>query len=229
MPLLSDNMKEGKIVYWNKKEGDEVEADDVLAEVETDKATMEVIGYVEGTLLYVGVKEGDAAKINDIIAIVGKEGTDVQPILDAEKAKQEEEKPEKESKEPKEEKKKSSKEKAPAKEKKEKKKSSKTSGGRIKVSPLARKLAEEKGIDLEEVDGTGDGGRIIKRDIDNFKPQEKATSTKGARPAEFIPAGEEGYYDTSITQMRKTIARRLGESKFTAPHFYLTIEVNMDK
>src|SRR5699024_10869154 len=192
-------------------------------------ATMEVIGYVEGTLLYVGVKEGDAAKINDIIAIVGKEGTDVQPILDAEKAKQEEEKPEKESKEPKEEKKKSSKEKAPAKEKKEKKKKSKTSGGRIKVSPLARKLAEEKGIDLEEVDGTGDGGRIIKRDIDNFKPQEKATSTKGARPAEFIPAGEEGYYDTSITQMRKTIARRLGESKFTAPHFYLTIEVNMDK
>ncbi len=229
MPLLSDTMKEGKIVSWNKKEGDKVEADDVLAEVETDKATMEVIGYVEGTLLHIGVKEGEAAKVNAIIAIVGKEGTDIQPLLDAEGSEEKEKEAPKEA--DKEKDKDKAEEKVPAakKDTAPKKKtdsgSSKTSEGRIKVSPLARKLAEEKNIDLEQVSGTGDGGRIIKRDIDNFKPQEVE---KAAQAPAFAPAGEEGYFDTPLSQMRKTIARRLGESKFTAPHFYLTIEVNMD-
>ncbi len=223
MPLLSDTMKEGKIVSWQKKEGDKVDADDVLAEVETDKATMEVIGYVDGTLLYVGVKEGEAAKVNEIIAIVGKEGTDIQPILDAESSKGgvEEEPDGAEEKQ----------EEAPqsaeqqAEETKATSASTETADGRIKVSPLARKLAKEKGIDLADVSGSGDGGRIIKRDIDNFKPKAKE---KKAGAAPFAPVGEEGHYDTSLTQMRKTIARRLAESKYTAPHFYLTVEVNMD-
>lgn len=220
MPLLSDTMTEGKIVSWNKKVGDKVTEDDVLAEVETDKATMEVIGYVEGTLLYVGVEEGNAAKINSIIAIVGKEGTDYQPILDAE-----EEDKDKGEEAPAEDKGEEKEEKSQAAPEKKKKSSSKTSGGRIKASPLAKKMAEEKDIDLEDVEGTGDGGRIIKRDIENYVPKPQAAAAGGTG----VVAGEEGYEDTSISQMRKTIARRLGESKFTAPHFYLTIELNMDE
>src|SRR5690625_2678926 len=222
MPLLSDTMKEGKIVSWNVKEGEEVGADDVLAEVETDKATMEVIGYVDGTLLHIGVPEGEAAKINSIIAIVGKEGTDIQPILDAENRESEDKKEEEQPKED------AAGEKTPAKEKKDtSKKKSKTKEGRIKASPLARKMAEEKGIDLEDIDGSGDSGRIIKRDIDGYKPQQK--TAKSTTAPSFAPAGEEGYEDKPFTQMRKTIGRRLSESKFNAPHFYLTVELNMDK
>ena len=229
MPLLSDTMKEGKIVSWNKKEGDSVGADDVLAEVETDKATMEVIGYVEGTLLYVGVKEGDAAKVNDIIAIVGKKGTDIQPIIDAEGRKSEgvaapAEAPSQEAA--------TTNAQTAADQKPAAPKpagSSQTADGRIKVSPLARKLAEEKGIDLQQVEGSGDGGRIIKRDIDNFKPQAAPAAAGAQQPVAFAATGEEGYFDTPLTQMRKTIARRLGESKFTAPHFYLTVTINMDE
>jgi len=218
MPLLSDTMKEGKIVEWNKKVGDQVASDDVLAEVETDKATMEVIGYAEGTLLYVGVEKGNAAKVNDIIAIVGKKGTDIQPILDAESAAG----AEADQKQPEEAPVTSEKKAAPE----EQQEASGTSGDdRLKVSPLARRLATEKGVPLEQVKGTGDGGRIIKRDIDNYVP--------AAQPAAGVQstavAGKEGYQDTPATQMRKVIARRLGESKFSAPHFYLTIEVQMDQ
>ncbi len=226
MPLLSDTMKEGKIVTWSKKEGDKVDADDVLAEVETDKATMEVIGYVDGTLLYVGVPEGQAAKVNDVIAIVGKEGTDIQPILDAEKGK--EETSSKKQEKTQSEKKEKSSGKASSTDQKSEKKNSKTKEGRIKASPLARKMAEEKGIDLEDVNGTGDGGRIIKRDIDGYTPSKKAASKSTQAPS-FAPSGEEGYEDKPFTQMRKTIGRRLSESKFNAPHFYLTVALNMDK
>lgn len=229
MPLLSDTMKEGKIVEWNKKEGDKVASDDVLAEVETDKATMEVIGYVEGTLLYIGVQKGESAKINDIIAIVGKEGTDIQPILEAEKAQGAKEEKKEETKEPQPEQKAASQ----AQPSTTGGESSTTPEGRIKASPLARKLAKEKGIDLNQVQGSGDEGRIIKRDIDNFVPSKAAApeqkKEEAAQVLPFTPAAEEGYQDTPLSQMRKTIARRLGESKFTAPHFYLTIEVNMDK
>jgi len=224
MPLLSDTMTEGKIVAWNKKVGDTVKSDDVLAEVETDKATMEVIGYADGELLYIGVKEGDAAKVNDIIAIVGKKGTNVDAILAAEQsggaaaqAPAAEQKPAAESAPA------AAPEAAPA---------ATANGGRVKASPLARKLAEEKGIDISQVPGTGDGGRIVKRDIDNFVPGAQAAAApaaaKGAAPA-FVPAGQEGHTDTPLSQMRKVIARRLSESKFTAPHFYLKIDVNMDK
>lgn len=225
MPLLSDTMKEGKIVEWNKKVGDKVASDDVLAEVETDKATMEVIGYVEGTLLYIGVEKGDSAKVNDIIAIVGKKDTDIQPILDAEGAQAPEASGPAEQ-EPSGAVPQQAPAAAQATEEPE------TSGDdRLKVSPLARRLAAEKGVPLDQVKGSGDGGRIIKRDIDNFKPSAQPAAAQKAVPSapQFVPQGQEGYQDTPATQMRKVIARRLGESKFTAPHFYLTIEVRMDQ
>ncbi|HEY1163874.1 MAG TPA: pyruvate dehydrogenase complex dihydrolipoamide acetyltransferase [Chitinophaga sp.] len=226
MPLLSDTMTEGKIVAWNKKVGDTVKSDDVLAEVETDKATMEVIGYADGELLYVGVKEGNAAKVNDIIAIVGKKGTNVDAILAAEKggpapaaAPAGESKPAASA--------------APAAPVAEA--APAVNGGRVKASPLAKKLAEEKGIDISQVTGSGDGGRIVKKDVDSFVPGAKPAAAttapaaaKTAAPA-FVPAGQEGYTDIEVSQMRKAIARRLSESKFTAPHFYLKIDVNMDK
>jgi len=218
MPLLSDTMKEGKIVEWNKQVGDKVASDDVLAEVETDKATMEVIGYAEGTLLYIGVDKGNSAKVNDIIAIVGKKGTDVQPILDAEKSTTTEASAD------------TPKAAEPAATKQPEQATAqppRSEDGRIKASPLAKRLAEEKGIPLDQVTGTGDGGRIIKRDIDNFQPSAQPQATSAVQPFQGA-TGQEGYQDVPASQMRKAIARRLTESKFTAPHFYLTIEVNMD-
>jgi len=227
MPLLSDTMTEGKIVAWNKKVGDKIKSDDVLAEVETDKATMEVVGYEEGTLLYIGVEAGKAAKINEIIAIVGKEGTDVSAFVAAEKsganhaAAPANENP------------------APAQQTSVNAQPATVNthlpdqDGRIKASPLARKMAAEKGIDLQNLEGSGDGGRIVKRDIDNYKEQPgsalQAPGTASQQVAPFRFTGEEGYTDVPLTQMRKVIATRLGESKFNAPHFYLTMEINMDK
>ncbi|WP_343701153.1 pyruvate dehydrogenase complex dihydrolipoamide acetyltransferase [Chitinophaga sp.] len=230
MPLLSDTMTEGKIVAWNKKVGDTVKSDDVLAEVETDKATMEVIGYADGTLLYIGVPEGEAAKVNGIIAIVGKKEANIEAILAAEKAggaaPAKAAAPEAAAAAPAQ----AAAEAAPA-------AAGGTDGGRVKASPLAKKLAEEKGIDINQVTGTGDGGRIVKKDIDSFVPSKAAPAAAPAagapaaapKVAPFAPAGQEGYTDTPVSQMRKVIARRLGESKFSAPHFYLTMEINMDK
>ena len=228
MPLLSDTMTEGKIVSWNKKVGDLVKADDVLADVETDKATMEVVGYEEGTLLYVGVEAGGAAKINEIIAIVGKAGTDVSAYVAAEKAggnsgqaaaesetsATNNEQPTESNEQP----------------------ETNNTNGRIKASPLAKKLAVDKGIDISKVSGSGDGGRVTKKDVDEYVPMEAKTPTAVASPvgsskapvAEFTANGQEGHTDIPLTQMRKTIARRLGESMFSAPHFYLTMEINMD-
>ena len=223
MPLLSDTMTEGKIVQWNKKVGDKVKADDNLADVETDKATMEVVGYADGTLLYVGVEAGKAAKVNDVIAIVGKAGTDVTPLLSnlnapvgaapAAAAPATAAAPAAA---------------APVVEDAV----SDSSNGRLKASPLAKKLAADKGIDIRQVTGSGDGGRIIKKDVDDFVPSASkpasAPATAVAVPT-FAPViGQEGYVDTPNTSMRKTIARRLGESLFTAPHFFLTMEINMD-
>lgn len=225
MPLLSDTMTEGKIVAWNKKVGDTVKSDDVLAEVETDKATMEVIGYADGELLYVGVKEGDAAKVNGIIAIVGKKGTNVDAILAAEGAGGA--KPAAQAAPtatP-------AASAAPA----ATPEVSESKDGRVKASPLAKKLAEEKGIDINKVTGSGDGGRIVKKDVDSFVPSAApaATAKPGAAPAAkaaaFTPAGQEGHTDVQLSQMRKVIAKRLSESKFTAPHFYLKVDINMDK
>lgn len=225
MPLLSDTMTEGKIVVWNKKVGDKVKSDDNLADVETDKATMEVVGYTEGTLLYVGVPDGGTAKVNDVIAIIGKEGTDVSGLVASLKspggaasaAAPAAGKTEAAVAAPQQE--------APA-------ASSSSENGRIKASPLAKKIAQEKGVDLKQVQGSGDGGRIIKKDIDNFVPAAAKAATAPAAAA-AVPAftaapGTEGYSDISLSQMRKAIARRLSESKFSAPHFYLTMEINMD-
>ena len=160
MPLLSDTMKEGKIVAWHKKVGDEVKSDDVLADVETDKATMEVMGYADGVLLHIGVEEGSAAKVNDIIAIVGEKGTDIEPYLD-DAEDDEDDSTEEVSSESKQ--KPEAKESKPSENKTSTIQSSKD-GDRVKASPLAKKLAEDKGIDIADVEGSGDGGRIIKRD-----------------------------------------------------------------
>ena len=225
MPLLSDTMTEGKIVAWHKKLGDAVKADDALADVETDKATMEVVGYEDGTLLYIGVEAGNAAKINEIIAIVGKAGTDVSAYVAAEKsgantAASNVVAPEAATQQITNESQSNSTTPSPI-----------TTDQRIKASPLAKKLAADKGIDLTQVNGSGDGGRITKKDIDGFMPSVvssqspvKATTTHQSP----LTTHQESYTDTPVTQMRKVIARRLGESKFSAPHFYLTMEINMD-
>ena len=232
MPLLSDTMTEGKIVSWNKKVGDLVKADDVLAEVETDKATMEVVGYEEGTLLYVGVEAGNAAKINEIIAVVGKAGTDVSAYVAAEKAGGNtteaaavSDKPGTETQPAETE--------TTAEQTTAGNEESSSSNGRVKASPLAKKLAADKGIDINKVSGSGDGGRITKKDIDGYVPSDVKAPAAAEKPVAapvkpFTASGIEGHTDVPLTQMRKTIARRLGESKFGAPHFYLTMEINMD-
>jgi len=227
MPLLSDTMKEGKIVAWHKKVGDSIKSDDILADVETDKATMEVMPYVDGTLLYVGVKEGEAAKINEIIAIVGKAGTDVTAYLASERNQEV-----------------STKETAPAAANTTASTTNATSGStnttpvangtRILISPLAKKIAQQNGIQLSDLRGTGENGRIIKRDIDNYTPsaQQSNTSVSSAAPAMNFTSAvgmQESYVDTPNSQMRKVIAQRLSESKNTAPHFYLKMSVVMDK
>lgn len=225
MPLLSDTMTEGKIIAWNKKLGDKVKSDDVLAEVETDKATMEVVGYEEGTLLYIGVEAGKAAKINEIIAIVGKPGTDVSSYITAEKSGANAGSASSAAQ---------TSVAAPAASAPVQSAptvaASSNGHDRLKASPLAKKLAQERGIDISLVSGTGDGGRITKRDIDQFiqiAPAAAAASTQTATPRPFVAGAGEGFTDVPLTQMRKTIARRLGESMFSAPHFYLTMEINM--
>ena len=228
MPLLSDTMTEGKIIQWNKKVGDKVKGDDVLAEVETDKATMEVVGYEEGTLLFIGVEEGKAAKVNGIIAIVGKEGEDYKSLLDGEQKPEEKkaEAPAPKENEKVEAPKQQSQQPAP-----EVKEEKTDDGGRLKASPLAKKLAADKGIDITQINGSGDGGRIVKKDIDSYVPAAKTEIKPAAqqRPVQpFAQTGQEGYQDIELTQMRKIIARRLSESNFTAPHFFLTMEINMD-
>ncbi|MGB7529826.1 2-oxo acid dehydrogenase subunit E2 [Sphingobacterium cellulitidis] len=226
MPLLSDTMTEGVIAQWNFKVGDTIKSDDAIADVETDKATMEVTAYADGTLLFVGVEAGQAAKVNDIIAIVGPAGTDVTPLLNQKPAaaksesKKEEEKPAVQE----------SKSDAPV-------AASTSSDARIKASPLAKKIAKEKGIDLSQVKGSAENGRIVRKDVENFTPSAAPAAAAASAPAAASEAktislpqfvGEERFTEKPVNQMRKTIARRLSESLFTAPHFYLTISVDMD-
>jgi len=238
MPLLSDTMTEGVIAEWHFKVGDTIKSDDVIADVETDKATMEVTAYADGTLLYIGVEKGQAAKVNDIIAIVGKEGTDITPLLkNPAAASGKTEKPtEKGTDEPASA---SAESKAPqATEREEEPQVASSDDSRVKASPLARKIAKDKGISLNEVKGTGDGGRIIKKDVELYSPAAKteaapAAATKTEAPAAAttisIPqyVGEERYTEKPVTQMRKTISRRLSET-FVIPHFYLTMKIDMD-
>lgn len=225
MPRLSDTMEEGVIVGWLKKEGDAIEPGDLLAEVETDKATMELESYQEGTLLHIAVKEGPVP-VDSVIAVLGKEGEDYQSLLD--EAKEEEASKEEESKEEAEAEKKD-KEDGDAMDKAKKTdatdQESTPSDGRVKASPLAKKMASDKGIDIKSISGTGDGGRIIKRDIE--KAVESGVQRAAVAPSIDIESRADQILP--ISQMRKVIAKRLGESKFTSPHFYITAEIDMDR
>ncbi len=225
MPRLSDTMTEGVIAAWHKKVGDEVKKGDVLADIETDKATMELESYKNGKLLHQGAQAGEKIAVNELLCIIGDEGkVDVAGIIAAAKGGGSGESaavPEAEA--------------APATQEATTaaapEAAASTGDGRIKASPLAKKLAQEKGIELAKVKGSGDNGRITKSDIDNYKPEAQAAPAApqkaAAAPAPQV-SGQEGYTDLNVSQMRKVIAKRLGESKFGAPHFYLTMEINMD-
>ena len=223
MPKLSDTMTEGVVATWSKKVGDAVKSGEVLAEIETDKATMEFESFYDGVLLHIGVEVGQSATVNAILAIIGKAGEDISSHL--------QEVPKEIVQE------------VIVQEVKSEVKIEPTqvkpvsvpvaplavspvvsaSNGRIFASPLAKKLAEDKGIDIGNVSGTGEGGRITKRDVDHYTPYIPAE-----RKVFAAPTGEESFTDEPVSQMRKTIARRLSESKFTAPHFYLTLDIDMD-
>lgn len=230
MPLLSDTMKEGVIAEWHKKVGDTVKSDDVIAEVETDKATMEVMPYVDGTLLYIGVEKGKGVPVNGIMAIIGKPGEDFQSILNAEGGAKAEA-PKQEA--PKQE---APQQAAPASQAQPQPQqaapqpAAQSADDRLKASPLAKKVAQEKGIDINAVKGSGDGGRIVKRDVESFTPSATPQAQKGTmQMVQAMPAGQEGHTDVPNSQMRRIIAQRLGESKFSAPHFYLRMTMTMDK
>ncbi|PVW13306.1 pyruvate dehydrogenase complex dihydrolipoamide acetyltransferase [Marixanthomonas spongiae] len=227
MPRLSDTMEEGTVATWLKQEGDSIEEGDILAEIETDKATMEFESFYSGTLLKIGIEEGETAKVDALLAIVGPEGTDVSEVAknfkkDGGSSKDKKKETKKEDAEKSEDTFKDKKEKATKDPSKDKTPTSQTTkdGGRIFASPLAKKLAEEKGISLSQVQGSGDHGRIVKKDIENYQP---AAGTQA-----YTPVGQEEFEEVKNSQMRKTIAKRLGESKFTAPHYYLTVELDMD-
>jgi len=224
MPRLSDTMTTGTVATWLKNVGDKVNEGDILAEIETDKATMEFESFNEGTLLYIGINEGETAPVDSVLAIIGPAGTDVSGIAENFSNDSAPEKTEKSE----------AKETTETKNTVSEKASTNNDGGRIFASPLAKKIAEEKGIDLNQVNGSGENGRIVKSDVENYTPSAKASAsvaqktetTSNVQP--FVPAGEKLTTTSANSQMRKTIARRLGESKFTAPHYYLTIELDMD-
>lgn len=229
MPRLSDTMTEGTVATWLKKVGDAIKEGDILAEIETDKATMEFESFNAGTLLFIGIQEGQSAPVDSILAIIGPAGTDitgvaenftkggssVAPVVT---------------------------EATPATTAVTATTAETTSSGRIFASPLAKQIAKDKGINLAQVKGTGENGRITKSDVENFNPSVTSIPVVASAPAAstpetvsapavktFVPAGEKFSEEIKNSQMRKTIARRLAESKFTAPHYYLTIEVSMDE
>ena len=224
MPRLSDTMEEGTVASWLKNIGDKVAEGDILAEIETDKATMEFESFYEGTLLHIGVAEGETAPVESLLAIIGPEGTDVSAIKGGAPIAV------------------STPVAAPAEAPKQESNISTTevstvssNGGRILASPLAKKIAADKGIDLSTVKGTGENGRIVKADIENFKATPAPTSApvaaaKSTTPAPqvYTPVGEQIFEETKNSNMRKAIAKSLGKSKFSAPHYYLSIEVDMD-
>ena len=230
MPRMSDTMEEGVIVEWLKNIGDAIKPGDVMAEVETDKATMELESYNEGILLHQGVKAGEAVAVNGVLAVVGEKGEDIEQLLKDAAKETPNEAPAEEVEKPKEETKKEEPVAVPHTESSIPATVSIGSNGRIKASPLAKKMAKDQGIDLNQITGSGDDGRIVKRDIEGYSPAAASTSMD-KQEAIHIPAfvGEESFEDVNASQMRKAIARRLGESKFSAPHFYLTMEINMDQ
>ncbi len=228
MPKMSDTMQEGTIASWLKKVGDSVKSGEIIAEVETDKATMELESYEDGVLLYIGVEAGDSVPVDGVIAVIGEKGADYQTLLKAQQGGAKASAPAETKAEPIEE----AKAEAPAAKAAPAAPASapvaSASGERVKASPLAKKMAEEKGFDIRQVNGSGEGGRIVKRDIETFVPT--AASAAPAAAASAAPAlGQESFREEKVSQMRKVIAKRLAESKFGAPHFYLTMEINMDK
>ena len=223
MPRLSDTMEEGTVATWLKKVGDDVNEGDILAEIETDKATMEFESFQSGNLLYIGIKEGESAKVDALLAIIGPKGTDVSDISKNFKAGGSSSSEEKKEEKKVEEKPKEEKAEEPSSATSEKSLSSNSDSSRVFVSPLAKKIAEEKGINLSQVKGSGENGRVVKRDIENFNPAAQSVATVG----KFVPTGQEDFEEKPNSQMRKVIAKRLAESKFTAPHYYLNVEFDM--
>jgi pyruvate dehydrogenase E2 component (dihydrolipoamide acetyltransferase) len=229
MPKMSDTMEEGTIAKWLKKVGDSVKSGDILAEIETDKATMELESYEDGTLLYTGPKDGEAVAIDGVLAIIGEPGADYQTLLLAQKST-------------------SLAAEAVSVQASEEavsavpvvsathetvKESVVSVDGRMKASPLAKKMALELGYNITEINGTGDNGRVVKRDVEAYKPGTVPVSNDVPKADDsFVPVpvvtGEESYKEVAVSQMRKTIAKRLAESKYSSPHFYLTMEINMD-
>ncbi|RAV98610.1 pyruvate dehydrogenase complex dihydrolipoamide acetyltransferase [Pseudochryseolinea flava] len=224
MPKMSDTMTDGVIAAWHKKIGDPVKTGELLAEIETDKATMEYESYNAGTLLYIGAEAGKSVPVNGVLAIIGEKGADWETLLKANSQK-------------------GGSSAAPASTEKAEAKSSAASSaptavaaesanGRVKASPLAKKLAKDKGYDIASIKPSGEHGRVTKSDVENYKPSAEAPAAKGKSAAPVsLPkvVGQESFEEIPVSQMRKTIAKRLAESKFSAPHFYLTMEINMDK
>ena len=237
MPKMSDTMEEGVIAGWLKKVGDDIKSGDILAEVETDKATMELESYDDGVLLHIGVNDGDSVPVDGVIAIIGEKGENIDEILNEilneDKTSKVEDDIPKESEDVVE---KAEEEKEEKVEEENVEENSKNiieeidinfpkDDLRIKASPLAKKLAEEKGVDISKVKGSGEGGRIIKEDIKNFVPSDNSQTETIKLPQIH---SSESFDEVPVSQMRKTISKRLAESKFSAPHFYLTMEINMD-
>ena len=243
MPKMSDTMEEGVIATWLKKVGDDVKSGDILAEVETDKATMELESYDDGTLLHIGVKDGDSVPVDGVIAIIGEKDENVKSILEElenNSSEEDDPKPDEnyqsddtpEENEIHKENIETSFDDGDVKEDiaiEDSSNNSDLSDSRVKASPLAKKLADEKGISLSNIKGSGDGGRIVKQDIENYsdiKPSESVSKKQEITLPTMY--SEESYEEIPVSQMRKTISKRLAESKFSAPHFYLTMEINMD-
>ena len=221
MPRLSDTMEEGTVASWLKQVGDAVEEGDILAEIETDKATMEFESFFSGTLLHIGIGVGETAAVDTLLAIIGPEGTDIAPILAAPptaiKATETPATSEPPSTVP-------TQEVTPI----EEPTPVVTTTGRVMASPLAKKIAADRGIDISLVTGTGESGRIVKRDVEQFTPAVTTATAAPVQAAVFVPAGQEKQEEIPNSQMRKTIAKRLGASKFSAPHYYLSVEFDMD-
>jgi len=233
MPKMSDTMTEGVIASWLSKVGDTVKAGDIIAEVETDKATMELESYEDGTLLYIGVEAGSSVPVDGVIAIIGEKGADYKTLLKAHEAgagsaPAEESAPQAASAP-------ASTSSAPAAPSQAATADHSSDNGRIKISPLAKKMAEDKGYDIRQIAGSGDGGRIVRKDVESFSPSAQPSAPAAApgkeAPKVVLPSivGEESFEDVPVSQMRKVIAKGVSDSKFTAPHFYVTMEINMDK
>ncbi len=227
MPKMSDTMTEGVIAVWHKKVGDQVKSGELMAEIETDKATMDYESYNTGTLLYIGANAKEAVKINGVLAIIGEKNADWQTLLKAHEQKSASSESTAAASAPKA---------VAATAVASNGASDVSSNGRTKASPLAKKIAKDLGYDISKITGTGENGRVTKHDIENYKPAAaQAVAATGAGAKASAPVvlpqvvGQESFEEIAVSQMRKTIAKRLAESKFTAPHFYLTMEINMDK